>query len=77
MPAKAIARQSQVRFLEGSSVIPSYHSQYLNREQEEKLLEVLRKHKKAIGWTLADLLGINPSICMHKILLEEGARPNS
>ncbi|RDY01483.1 hypothetical protein CR513_15186, partial [Mucuna pruriens] len=47
----------------------------LNREQEEKLLNVLRKHKKAIGWTLADLPRINPSICMHKILLEEEARP--
>ncbi|RDX79735.1 hypothetical protein CR513_39808, partial [Mucuna pruriens] len=45
----------------------------LNGEQEEKLLEVLRKHKKAIGWTFADLPGINPSICMHKILLEEDA----
>ncbi|RDX96343.1 hypothetical protein CR513_21015, partial [Mucuna pruriens] len=38
---------------------------------EEKLLEVLRKHKKAIDFTLADLPRINPSICMHKILLEE------
>ncbi|RDX87940.1 hypothetical protein CR513_30527, partial [Mucuna pruriens] len=38
-----------------------------------KLLEVLRKHKKVIGWTLADLTGINPSICMHKILIEEDA----
>ncbi|RDY04924.1 hypothetical protein CR513_11284, partial [Mucuna pruriens] len=47
----------------------------LNGEQEEKLLEVLKKHKKAISWTLADLPGINPSICMHKILLEEDARP--
>ncbi|RDX97896.1 hypothetical protein CR513_19271, partial [Mucuna pruriens] len=36
---------------------------------------ILRKHKKAIGWTLVDLLGVNPSICMHKILLEEEARP--
>ncbi|RDX60773.1 hypothetical protein CR513_61063, partial [Mucuna pruriens] len=42
---------------------------------EEKLLEVLKKHKKAIGWTLADLPRINPFICMHKILLEEDARP--
>ncbi|RDX85421.1 Retrovirus-related Pol polyprotein, partial [Mucuna pruriens] len=47
----------------------------LHREQEEKFLKVLRKHKKAIGWTLEDLPGINPSICMHKILLEEEARP--
>ncbi|RDX90824.1 hypothetical protein CR513_27275, partial [Mucuna pruriens] len=47
----------------------------LHREQEEKLLNVLRKHKKAIGWTLSNLPGINPSIYMHKILLEEEARP--
>ncbi|RDX69658.1 hypothetical protein CR513_51199, partial [Mucuna pruriens] len=45
----------------------------LHRDQEEKLLEVLRKHNKAIGWMLADLLEINHSICMHKILLEEDA----
>ncbi|RDX84025.1 hypothetical protein CR513_34987, partial [Mucuna pruriens] len=41
----------------------------LSGEQEEKLLEVLKKQKKAIKWTLADLPRINPSICMHKILL--------
>ncbi|RDX98546.1 hypothetical protein CR513_18515, partial [Mucuna pruriens] len=43
----------------------------LHQEQEDKLLEVLRQHKKAIGWKLADLPGINPSICMHRILMEE------
>ncbi|RDY03205.1 hypothetical protein CR513_13229, partial [Mucuna pruriens] len=46
----------------------------LSQEQKEKLLNVLRKRKKAIGWTLADHPRINPSICMHKILLEEYAR---
>ncbi|RDX86912.1 hypothetical protein CR513_31693, partial [Mucuna pruriens] len=30
---------------------------------------------KAIRWILDDLPRINPSICMHKILLEEDARP--
>ncbi|RDX80779.1 hypothetical protein CR513_38627, partial [Mucuna pruriens] len=47
----------------------------LSREQEEKLLNVLQKHKKEIGWMLAGLLGINPCIYMHKILLEEEACP--
>ncbi|RDX64413.1 Retrovirus-related Pol polyprotein from transposon opus, partial [Mucuna pruriens] len=46
------------------------------KEQEEKLLEVLKKNKKAISWILASLPGINPSICMHKILLEEDVRPD-
>ncbi|RDX60978.1 hypothetical protein CR513_60831, partial [Mucuna pruriens] len=51
---------------------------YLETKQpllEEKLLHVLRKHKKAIGWKLFDLPGINPSICMHRILMEEETRP--
>ena len=47
----------------------------LAAEQEEKLLLVLMKHKKAIGWTLADIPGISPSTCMHRILLEDGAKP--
>lgn len=32
---------------------------------------VLREHKSAIGRTIADIKGISPSICMHKILMEE------
>ena len=47
----------------------------LAAEQEEKLLLILKKHKKAIGWTLADIPGISPSTCMHRILLEDGAKP--
>ncbi|RDY11035.1 Retrovirus-related Pol polyprotein, partial [Mucuna pruriens] len=42
---------------------------------EEKLLQVLKQYKKAIGWKLSDLLDINPSIYMHRILMEEEARP--
>ncbi|RDX74943.1 hypothetical protein CR513_45236, partial [Mucuna pruriens] len=44
-------------------------------EQEDKLLKVLRQHKKAIGWKLSDLPRINPSICMHRILMEEDIKP--
>ncbi|KAH9752794.1 hypothetical protein KPL71_014847 [Citrus sinensis] len=36
---------------------------------------VLRDHKTAIGWTIADIKGISPSMCMHRILLEEGSKP--
>ena len=43
---------------------------------EEKLLRVLRDHKDAIGWSLADLKGIRPSMCMHQILLEDGHKPS-
>ena len=33
---------------------------------------MLKDHKNAIGWSLADLKGIRPSMSMHRILLEDG-----
>ena len=36
---------------------------------------MLKEHKEAIGWIVADLKGIDPSICMHQIHPEEGTRP--
>ena len=43
--------------------------------EEQKLLEILRKHKESIAWSIDNLKGTSPSICMHKILLEESGRP--
>ena len=39
-------------------------------------MQVLKEHKTAIGWTIADIKGISPSTCMHRILLEEEAKPS-
>ena len=44
--------------------------------EEEKILRVLLDHKNAIGWSLADLKCIRPSMCMHRILLEDGHKPS-
>ena len=44
--------------------------------EEDKLLRVLRNHKNAIGWSLAYLKGIHPSMCMHRIFLEDGHKPS-
>ena len=46
----------------------------LTELEEHKLQEILRKYKEAIAWSIEDLKGINPSIFMHKILLEENAK---
>ncbi|XP_052198389.1 uncharacterized protein LOC127805674 [Diospyros lotus] len=62
-------------FLGKSSTFPVIISADLNEEQVEKLLRILREHRKAIGWTLSDIKGISPSICMHKINLEENSKP--
>ncbi|KAL4295792.1 hypothetical protein GQ457_12G014190 [Hibiscus cannabinus] len=47
----------------------------VNDQQEEKLIEILRQQKEALGWTIADIKGIRPTICIHKILLEENHKP--
>ncbi|XP_027348036.1 uncharacterized protein LOC113859467 [Abrus precatorius] len=50
-------------------------SSSLLEDQEEKLLQVLKVHKKAIGWSLNDIPGISPAVCMHRIHLEYESRP--
>lgn len=62
-------------YLDGISSLPVIISSFLTDLEEEKLLRVLRAHKLALGWTIADVKGINPSICMHKILIEESYKP--
>ena len=54
---------------------PVIISARLSDAEEQRLLEILRKHKESIAWSIEDLKGISPSICMQKILLEESARP--
>ena len=34
----------------------------------------MRKYKGAIAWSIEYLKGISPSICMHKIFLEDNAK---
>ncbi|CAN6585834.1 unnamed protein product [Malus baccata var. baccata] len=47
----------------------------LNDTEEDKLLRVLRKYQDAMGWTLADIKGISPALCMHRIFMEVGTKP--
>ncbi|XLU71332.1 hypothetical protein S245_030385, partial [Arachis hypogaea] len=62
-------------YLEDNQKLPVIISRELTSQQEEQLLSVLRRYKKAIGWSLADIVGISPQVCEHRIFLKEGARP--
>ncbi|KAM6547440.1 hypothetical protein CsatB_019116 [Cannabis sativa] len=62
-------------FLGDGQTFPVIISSDLQLSQELQLLELLRKYKLAIGWTFADLKGISPRICTHRINLEEEAIP--
>ena len=62
-------------YLGDNETLPVIVSASLSPSQEEKLVRVLQEHKEAIGWTLADIKGISAATCVHRILLEDGAKP--
>lgn len=62
-------------FLGRNNTYPVIISSKLDGPQIEKLLQVLKKHREAIGYSISDLKGINPTLCMHQILMEKGTKP--
>ncbi|KAB2612130.1 hypothetical protein D8674_036810 [Pyrus ussuriensis x Pyrus communis] len=62
-------------FLGENETLPAIISSSLTAQEEEKLFQVLKEFKSALGWTLAYIKGISPTTCMHHIFLEEGAKP--
>ncbi|RVW98937.1 Transposon Ty3-I Gag-Pol polyprotein [Vitis vinifera] len=62
-------------YLEEDEKCPVVVSSTLTSDQEDSLLGVLRKCKKAIGWQISDLKGISPLVCTHHIYMEEDAKP--
>ena len=72
---KTLPSTLKYAFLDDEKAKPVIISSKLDLKQEEKLLEVLRKNKEAIGWTLTDLKGLDPSLCTHRIFLEDESRP--
>ena len=76
MDQKPLPSHLKYAYLGVASTLPVIISASLTELEEEKLLRVLRDHKNALGWSLADLKGIRPSMCMHRILLEDGHKPS-
>ena len=73
---KPLPSMLKYAFLDHHSANPVIISLQLDHDQEERLLAVLRARKEAIGWNFSDLKGIDPSLCTHRIFLEEDARPS-
>nr|KAJ0206415.1 hypothetical protein LSAT_V11C500236480 [Lactuca sativa] len=44
--------------------------------KEEELVTNLKDYKEASGLSIADIKGLSPSLCMHKILMEEDYKPS-
>jgi hypothetical protein len=73
---KPLPENLKYKFLGPADTLPVIIASDLHVAQEEKLLDVLREHKEAIGWTIEDIKGISPSVVMHKIHLEEDTKPS-
>ena len=58
-------------FLGLGYTFPIIISSELSVVQGEKVLKMLNEHKSVLGWTVADIKGISPLICSHRIHLEE------
>ncbi|XP_025625989.1 uncharacterized protein [Arachis hypogaea] len=71
---KPLPSHLKYAFLGDNQEFPIIIASELSSQEEEKVIEVLRKHKKAIDWSLGDIVGIDPHMCMHHIFLQEGAR---
>jgi hypothetical protein len=62
-------------FLDETNRYPIIVSTEISEEERARLMMILRKHRKAFGYSMKDLKGINPMIATHRIFLEEGAEP--
>lgn len=69
---KTLPKDLRYEFLDTELVRPVIVNADLEQIETEKLLHVLRKYAMTLGYNILDLKGIRPSVCMHRIMLEEG-----
>nr|CAN70642.1 hypothetical protein VITISV_020042 [Vitis vinifera] len=72
---KSLPMELKYTYLEENNQCPVVISSSLTGHQENCLIEVLKRCKKAIGWQISDLKGISPLVCTHHIYMEEETKP--
>src|SRR3954469_3486886 len=60
-------------YLDDKKIYPIIISSKLSGKEEERILEVLKKHQGAMGYTLDDFKGIYRTICQHAINIDTDA----
>ena len=68
---KELPKGLKYAFIGKDDTKPAIISSALDMDIEAKLLNVLEKNMEAFARSIDDIMGISPSICMHKILMEE------
>jgi hypothetical protein len=72
---KPLPKGLKYEFLGANKTYPVIVSDELNTKEVDKLLNLVRRHKKVIGYSINDLKGVSPSLCTHRIQLEEQHKP--
>ena len=47
----------------------------LSSTQMKQLTNLLQKHEKAFAWDYGDMKGLSPTLCTHRIYINEGCLP--
>jgi hypothetical protein len=50
-------------------------SEKLSNDETQRLVATLEKYQLVIGYSLKDLKGISPSLCTHRIPMEQEHKP--
>ena len=72
---KELSKGLKYEFLGCNDTKPVIISSKLDKDMEVKPLGVLETNSEAFAWSIEDIKGISPSLCMHKILMEEDHAP--
>jgi hypothetical protein len=68
---KPLPKGLKYKFLGPNNTYPVIVSDELSPEENEKLLNLLKKHRKVIGYSVNDLKGLSPAFCTHRIPMED------
>jgi hypothetical protein len=72
---KPLPKGLKYEFLGPDKTYPVIVSDELSLEENEKLLILLKKHRKVIGYSINDLKGLSPAFCTHCIPMEDQCKP--
>jgi hypothetical protein len=72
---KPLPKGLKYEFLGPDKTYPGIVSDELSPEENEKLLNLLKKHRKVIGYSINDLKGLSLAFCTHRIPMEDQCKP--
>jgi hypothetical protein len=68
---KPFPKGLKYEFLGPDKTCPVIISDELCPGENEKLLNLMKKHRKVIGYSINDLKGLSPAFCTHRIPMED------